>query len=365
MPSLQKTCFFVLLLVAPLLVTGQETWPSPEVAQMYAHAGEYMDKGNYKDAIVTYKQAMVLAPGKMVLYRQLGKAYYLSGNYAEAEQTLSVVLGSASYMADTACYCLQAAAMAAMRKFRQARSVLKTGLEKFPGSGVLYHELGEVNSRAHDMVPALNAWLDGIEKAPLFTANYLAAARTYLASDNVLWGLLYGELYLNMEPDTAGTQELKNELFAGYKKMFDNLVNDEPLKQGNALKQATVKGFEDAVRNTYLTLTPVVSDGVSTENLVMVRTRFLMNWFAAYDKKYPFSLFTYMDELVRTGHFEIYNEWLFGKAENAAQFKAWDLFHEGDIDRFNKWRVEHPLIISGSDIHNSRDMKGMFGKRKK
>lgn len=361
----RKIQLFVFALVMPVFLWAQGTELSPEVAQLYGSAGKNLERGNYKDAITAYKQAIMLAPGEKKLYRMLGQAYFLAGNYAEAERTLGVVITATDYSADATCYRLQAAAMAAQRKYKQARAIISEGLEKFPDSGLLYHEQGEINLRDNKPEKALAAWLDGIEKAPAYPGNYYAAAGIYLQTDHVMWGLLYGEIYLNIAHDTAGYENLKNQLFAAYKTLFDNLVNKDVTKNTNLLKPSAVNSSEDAMQYTWLTVTPVAGDGITTENLVMARTRFLMEWSANYSNKYPYSLFRYWDTLVRTGHFEIYNEWLFGKAENVGEFKAWDTFHEGDIARLTEWMSHNPLIIANNDSRNSRQIKGLFNRRKR
>jgi tetratricopeptide (TPR) repeat protein len=365
MRNAQKLFQWLLILFACNPAYAQDTWPSPEVAQMYRHAISYMDNGNFKDAVTTFKQAILLAPDKMVLYRDMGRAQYLSGDYAEAEKSISSFLSMHEPAADAQCYQLLAASGAALGKYKDARKAIKEGLVRFPDSGILYRELGNIYHKEKKQDAALNAWIDGIEKAPAYSGNYYEAARVYLATDNVLWGLLYGEIYLCMERDTTGAQELKRLLFSGYKTMFDNIAKLPAAKDGNVFKSATVNGFEAAVMNTYVSLTPVVSDGITTENLTMVRTRFLMDWFLAYAKKYPFSLFSYEDEMVRTGHFDIDNEWLFGKAERAEQFEAWNKFHDGDLDRFMSWQRVHPLKTNANEHYNARKMKGMFGGKKK
>ena len=77
---------------------------------------------------------------------------------------------------------------------------------------------------------------------------------------------------------------------------------------------AATNGFEEAVFNTFIKLSPVVADGITTENLTMVRTRFLMDWYQQkYNEKYPFTLFSRQDRMTRDGYFDIYNQWMFGK----------------------------------------------------
>jgi hypothetical protein len=55
----------------------------------------------------------------------------------------------------------------------------------------------------------------------------------------------------------------------------------------------------------------------------MVRTRFILDWYKNYAEKFPFRLFDYQQQLIRTGMFEAYNQWLFGPIENLAAFDQW------------------------------------------
>jgi tetratricopeptide (TPR) repeat protein len=366
----QKLYLQIIIFLIAANAHAQEPWPSPEVEQMYRHAREYMAAGNLKDAAITFKQAIILAPGNMILYKELGNAQYLSGNFSDAEQTLSSLQNSKD--ADEECFQLLAASQAAQKKMKDAKKTLHAGLSRFAASGLLYNETGNEYTLKNDHKAALNAWLDGIENAPGYPQNYYSAALVYLNSEKVFWGLMYGELFLVMKPvspsnrnDTVQDEQLKKMLFAGYKKMFDNIGSSEAPQYGRVKAGQDATTFEAAVLKIYTTLTPVVSDGVTAENLTMVRTRFLMDWFSEYGSKYPFSLFSYQDELARNGKFDIYNEWIFGKAENEVQYDAWNNFHEGDIVRFLQWEAKHIVVPKAGAFYNERDMKGLFDKKKK
>jgi hypothetical protein len=212
---------------------------------------------------------------------------------------------------------------------------------------LLYHEAGLLHSSDKKPKEAMKAWLDGIAKAPQYPENYYEAAEKNLTGDHIVAGLLYGEVFVNLTQDTTRANACKKMLFTGYKKMFDNMVAGKP--DAPSVKQADAPGFESAVLSVYRTLTPVVSDGITTENLVMVRTRFLMDWGRLYGQQYPFTLFSWLDGLVRFGKFEIYNEWLFGAAESPDEYDAWNHFHEGDIDRFITWQATNKLIPVAED----------------
>ena len=359
---IQKLFLQAVILFSATHVFAQTNWPTPEVGQMYHNAQAYVIAGNFKDAIITYKQAILLAPEIMILYRSLGDALYRSGNYDEAEKVLTPLLTKPD--ADVLCYILLAQSQAAQQNTKSAIATLKKGVTKFPASGLLYHETGNIFYLEKKQEAALNAWLDGISKEPGFSENYFDAANIYLGSDKVAWGIIYGEMFLAMAHDTTRDDTMKNKLFKAYKIMFDNFAQGDVPQYGKPAKHAPVNTFEVAVLQVYSTLTPVLSDGVTTENLAMVRTRFLMEWFSANSKKYPFSLFSYYDNVIRSGRFDMYNEWLFGKAESATEYNAWNTFHEGDMQRFLQWKSANQLTPAGNGLYNDRNMEGMFKKKK-
>jgi len=351
---LKKISFLFILLFPVLNANAQDKWPSPEVAQMYNHAQDYVAMGNYKDAIVTYKQAIMLAPDKFVLYKGLGKALYLSGSYGDAVDVLKPFMDKRE--ADEAFYDLLGASSAAQNEGKAAKAALKKGLERYPASGLLYHDLGHLYDLEKRPEMALEAWVAGIHKDPAYPQNYYDAARKYLIGEDVMQGLLYGEIYLNITQDTSVADTLKKMLFAGYKTMFDDIASRSTTKPGDPGQPAS--SFMDAVEKTYTVLTPVVSDGITTENLTMVRTRFLMDWYDKYDGKYPYSLFAYQDYLVRNGLFDIYNEWLFGKAESITEYNAWNLFHAGEMNIFLEKKQAQGLQPQNTEVYNDAGMDG-------
>ncbi len=356
MPLPRKTLLSFILLLGSSTLYAQDKWATPELSQMYAHAQEFVVLKNYKEAITILKQALLLDPGKLLLSRELGKTQYLSGDYDAAVNTLKPLTANTS--ADTLCYQLLAACYAAQQNTRDALSVLKKGLHHFPSSGLLYYETGKMYTAQGNPKAALNAWLDGIQNAPAYPQNYYEAARIYLASGEVIWGLLYGETFINITTDSTGRAEIKTMLVAASKTLFEKIATGRKEK-------GAPSSFSASIQQVFTSLTPVVSDGITTENLTMVRTRFLMDWPGNYGSRYPYSLFTYHDYLLRNGLFEIYNEWLFGNAINTVEYTAWNQFHPGEIDLLLQKLATHPLVTSTSDFYNERDINAIFPKKGK
>lgn len=340
-----------------------QTWPSPEVAQMYKQASEQLASGYLQQAIVSYKQLIPLAADQPVLYRDLGKAYYLTQDYTQAFKTLEPLIKSDD--ADPQSYQIMAASLKASGDKRKAKNTLQKGIERFPRSGLLYHELGLLFEDDNDMPHALEAWLTGIEVKPSYHINYYEAARTYAQSSKPVWTILYAEVFVNMEQHTPRSEETRKLLFDTYRKLYSSApVGDVPA-YGQAQAKDVTLSFEETVMDILMKLAPVVSDGVTAESLTQLRTRFLMDWFSQNNgNRYPYNMFSYQDSMIRYGYYEIYNEWLFGKAENEQQYEAWNKFHVGDMEDLDVWYKEHPFRPLNSDFYNDKKIDRIISGKK-
>lgn len=337
-------------------------WPSPEVEQMYITARGNMSKGNLKTAIVNYQQLIPMAPDVMELYRDLGQMYFLTGNYEQADKTLNSIISSGK--ADQESYRIAASSLAAQGENKKSKSMLEKGIEQFPKSGLLYHELGKQYDDRNEEEEALKAWLDGIEADPDYHVNYYEAARTYMITQHTVWAILYGEMFINMEHETPRANETRKMLLSAYKKFFLTPATGDAPEFGKN-KSMAANSFEEAVAQSLRKLAPVVADGITTENLVMLRTRFAMEWNREFAVKYPFSLFSYHQQLLQEGLFESYNQWLYAKAESMQQYESWNNFHKTALQELNNWMLPHPYKPISSDFYNDKKVKGLFAARKK
>ena len=335
-----------------------QTFPTPEAEQLYKQAREYLSNGNLRQAIPLYQQAIALAPDEVILYRDLANAWVLTGKYEEADKVITPVLDKGR--GDESCYQIAANSKTGQKETKKARKILARGLEKFPHSGMLYHEWGKMYDDGNDEESALEKWLEGINADPGYRINYYEAARTYMLTQKPVWALIYGEIFINMEPLTPRGFETRKLVMAAYKKIFTSTASTAPKFGQSSYKAAT--SFEEAVMKTFLKLAPVVSDGINTENLVMLRTRFMIDWQTSYAAKYPFSLFSFHEDLLRNGYFDAYNQWLFGRAENATQFEGWQKFHPEAIPAFEKYLATRPLRPTASDAYNDGKLKGLFAR---
>src|SRR5690606_19228299 len=174
---------------------------------------------------------------------------------------------------------------------------------------------------------AIQQWEKGIEKDPSYSKNYYNAARYYFLTTEKVWGLLYGEIFLNMEPKSNYAPEMKQVLLEGYKKLFTDVDIASNYKGKNRFVQAFLESMNKQAG--------LAKMGINPESLTMIRTRFLLEWHEqGYDKKFPFRLFEHYHQLLREGYFDAYNQWIFGTAYSLTGYQSWISTHKAVNEEF-------------------------------
>ena len=177
---------------------------------------------------------------------------------------------------------------------------------------------------------AIKQWEKGIQQDPSYGNNYYNACKYYFLTTDKIWCIIYGEIFINIESFTFRTAEIKNILLDGYKKLFVNADLLSDAKEKN--------GFEIAFLTTMNKQSSVVINGLNAETLTMIRTRFILDWFQTYAKKYPFRLFDAQQQYLQEGIFPAYNEWIFGATQNLAAYQSWTGTHSEEYEAFNKFQ---------------------------
>lgn len=305
-----KKLFLLLVSVAslaPVLVQAQEATPQET-------ARNFMRSGDWDNAILVLNRALTQDPKNLELQKDLALAFYYKRDYAKALEQIKPMLERED--ADEPVYQIGGNIYKALEEVKEADKMYKKGLKKFPNSGPLYSEYGELLWEKKDY-SAIKIWEKGIEVAPSYAGNYYNAAVYYYYTKDKIWTLLYGEIFVNMEYLTERATQMKQLLLSAYKeKLFNNIEND---KEQDKDKNAFVK----AVLQTFNKQAALVNRGLTTETLSMVRTRFILDWFANHASKFPFRLFDYQQQLIKGGMFEAYNQWLFGTVENLSAYDQW------------------------------------------
>lgn len=275
-------------------------------------AETFMRNGDFDNAILVLNSALKQDANNTDLQKDLVLAYTYKRDFAKALEVVKPMLERND--ADEQTYQVAGNVYRALALYKDGEKMYKKALKKFPQSGPLYNEYGEMLWDNQDY-SAINQWEKGIEVAPSYAGNYYNAASYYYFTKDKIMTLIYGEIFVNMESLTDKATEVKKMLLDTYKqKLFTDVDKKNSKKQSD---------FEKAVADTYNKEASLTSKGITMETLNMIRTRFILDWFATYASKFPFKLFDYQQQLIQSGMFEAYNEWLFGPVDNLAAFDQW------------------------------------------
>jgi tetratricopeptide (TPR) repeat protein len=286
-------------------------------------AKQFMRNGDYPNAIIVLSNALKLEPDNLELQKDLTFTYYLQRNYSSAVESGRKLITRKD--ADEQCYQILGMAYKAIDEKKEADKMYRQGIKKFPSSGELYNEYGEMLWVKKD-AEAIRFWEKGIEVDPNYSSNYYNASRYYYYTSDKVWSLIYGEIFINLESYSRRTPEIKSLLVDGYKKLFTDLKTPKTQPNKNSFASIYLTVMNDQATS--------VSLGVTPESLSILRSKFILEWFEKYGDKYPFRLFEYQRQLLKDGLFDAYNEWAFGASMGLPAFQNWTTQHADDYNRF-------------------------------
>ncbi|MBK7434966.1 MAG: tetratricopeptide repeat protein [Chitinophagaceae bacterium] len=176
------------------------------------------DQGKPADAIAWIRKAQKLEPKNINHDYELAYAYFLNKNLDQAIAILEKLLPRPTVNGKI--YQLLGNTYDESGNPDKAMETYRAGLQRFPGSGELYLESGIIYLKRKDYDSAVSTFEKGIEMDPGFSSNYYRAAKLYLSSNEKVWGMIYGELFMLLEPMSERSKELSRLLYETYKKQI-------------------------------------------------------------------------------------------------------------------------------------------------
>jgi len=173
------------------------------------------EEGKYDEAIKLFEEAQKLDPDNINYPFELAYAHTAKKDYKKASDILEKLTSHKDvtglvYQALGNAYDYQG-------KTSKAIDTYEKGIKLFPNSGELYLELGNMQIAKKEYAKALTYYEKGIEVNPEFPSNYYWASKIFLNSDEEVWGMIYGELFINLERNNKRTVEISKLLFETYK----------------------------------------------------------------------------------------------------------------------------------------------------
>jgi tetratricopeptide (TPR) repeat protein len=344
--------FYILLVLytIPTLVFSQS---KQDIAmQKSVDAVRFLDDKQYDSALILFTQAAALDPANIDYPYEMAYCHYSKGNHKAAIIILEKLIKKDTL--NDQVYQLLGNSYDNEFDHDKAIMIYKKGLEKYPTSGPLYSELGTVYLAKNELNTALNYFEKGIEVEPTYYTNYQQATKLFCASDNKIWGLLYGEVLLNMDRSSNKAQVISKLLFDTY---YQNIVfKNGAFSQIQFNKTTIVANKKESIKKTYpeqylrLVIEPTLREAlanttqISIADLIIIRKKFAELYAANHTAENPNILFAYHTDIMKAGHWDSYNYWLFNKG-NTAEFKSWIDKNREEFKKFLAWYKNNPLVI--------------------
>jgi len=342
---LASTLLFALFCLSANAQTAAET-----AHQKGEEAVKLEDEGKFDDALKLLTEARQLDPSNIGYPYEMTYCYYNQKQYQKVIDILEKLKDSPDSF--DRLYELLGNSYDVLEQGDKAVATYEEGLKKFPKSGVLYLEMGVIPLYKKDYNKAINYFEKGIEVQPDFPSNYFWAAKLYCNSANSMWGMLYGEIFMNLERNSERTQEISKLLFDTYKSQikFDgpgkitvSFCKDATISTSNLNKLPYSLVYEPT-----MAIAVARETGIDINSLDRIRQRFLKLYTEKFTKDYPNVLFTYQNQINQSGNMEAYSHWLLMKGDEDA-FNTWMAANQTKWDTFTKWFLANPLKLDDNN----------------
>ena len=340
----------LLLVLSVISVSSLAQVFSEEENERIDLALSYSDNGREDEAIAIYDELIKKHPDVSGLKFEKAYCYYQKQDYKNAYKTLKPTLSAPD--ANPQYFAVAGNAQDMMGKPKDALKTYQAGLEKFPDSGYLHLETGNVLIGLGYTAQGVGYYEHGIEVDPGFASNYYRAAQ-YLFSDYPIKSIIYAETHnLIYDPNGPRWPEVSKLLYDAYNENIHfeadtvrttfsrdrTITIDKKDVESGASPTSLLEQMSRIARE--LSFSDAMNESVDAEalkaaggqltlaELTAIRRRFLEHFEAKEQDRYP--VFAVQRKVLDAGHWEAYNMFMLceGRPE---EFKAWLQDHESDL----------------------------------
>lgn len=343
-----KHCCLCLILLFPFVCLSQSG--KQEALAKGQEAIRLMDNGQIGEAIKLLEEARALDPDNMDIPYEMGYAWYLAKEYQKTIDILSDLAKSRN--ASDLVFQLLGNAYDMIGKPEKAIKTYESGLKRMPGSGKLYLELGGMHLVRQEYDKAIEYYEKGVEAEPGYPSNYYRLATIFLNSEEEVWGMIYGEIFMNLERNSARTAEISKMLYDSYKSEIQFTSDTSftvSFSKNNIItldKRKLKIPYGMAVYETTLTLSMLNEKKIDLSALNRIRTGFVENYYAnKHDRNFPNVLFDFQRTMLKEGHMEAYNHWILMKGDEEG-FVRWKEANADKWEAFVAWFNPNPMMVN-------------------
>jgi tetratricopeptide (TPR) repeat protein len=353
---MRKAFLSILVILFSLHAIYAQTTKQELALKKGNEAVKLMDNGKIEESIKLLEESQKLDPENINYPYELGYAYYLKKDYKTTIKYLEKIIDHKN--ANDRTYQLLGNAYDNSGQPEKAIETYALGIKKFPNSGNLHLESGIMQMDKKEYSKALNFFEKGVEVAPKYSSNYYWASKIYCASTEEVWGMIYGELFMNLERNSQRTAEISKLLFDTYKSEI-KIINDTSYavsfsKNSNisieALSDPSKMKFPYGVGvyEPTLMFSILAIKNIDINSLSNIRSSFVDNYYSnGYDKTYPNILFDYQKQLKEANHLEAYNHWLLMKGDEK-NCQQWISQNKEKWDAFVNWFAQNGIVLDST-----------------
>ena len=325
-----------------------------------------MEEGDTKKARELLEDAKKLDPNNSIYDYEIAFSHNIDKDYKKVVKICKKLLKGDGKFPEV--YQMMGNAYDYDGNTEKAIETYEEGLEVFPNAGNLYLERGNIELVKENYNGALDYYVEGTQRDPMHSSNYYWCARLYLGSDNEYLGMIYGEIFMNLERNSGRTAEISKLLYDTYESeiSFESDTNssvsfasnkmeisvsgdDSEAAAEDLMKQLMGASYGTMVYEMMLVLSIIGEDEVNLASLDRIRTRFRKNYYSN-DKhvEFPNALFEYQKTVEEAGHMEAYNYWVLSQG-NEKEFGAWMDENKEEWDAFVEWFLPSPIELDDSN----------------
>jgi hypothetical protein len=187
---------------------------------------------------------------------------------------------------------------------------------------------------------------------PTFPSNYFRLAKLFLNTEEEVWGLIYGELFMNLERNSARTVEMSQLLFNAYKseiKLTKDTTKVSFSKTNTIVVNGPIKKLVlpfPIIFETVMLVSLSDEETIDIHSLNRIRTRFINTFYdMKHNKTYPNLLYDFQKDIQKEGHLEAYHYWILSQGDSD-QFDIWRQSHQAEWDAFVAWFTPNQIKIT-------------------
>lgn len=301
-----------------------------------------MDAGNFSQSRVILEEILQKDSTNFDAWYEYGYSYFLQKDYTKAIEIMQTQTGNPQ--ATDQLWQMIGNSLDIIGNPKEALAAYAQGLEKFPNSGRLYLESGNIFLIQDKIEEAIPYYEKGIEMAPEFPSNYYRLARIYCNSDNEIWGVIYGEIFMNLERNTQRTREMSALLYQTYQKA---LIYEKGQWQISFAKDASpfTIDFETTIGLAAAAYgIENKKPSINVASLTAIRKQ-MLQILTEQDKAKGMVLYSFWQGIDDMNFWDSYNYWIFAQAPND-QFEKWRKSNSTDFGYFVKWYNPNPIVIT-------------------